>query len=66
VPDPPDPDALQPRGDPGRSRPCATVPYGAASIVWAKAWSTTATRTVKVVVVGGTGRVDLDAFLILK
>jgi hypothetical protein len=38
------------------------------AVAWEKTWSTSATRTVKVVVVGTSGRprVDLDAFVVLK
>jgi hypothetical protein len=38
------------------------------ALVWQRAWSTSATRTIKLVVVGTSGRprVDLDAFVTLK
>ena len=37
-------------------------------IGWQKTWSTSATRTIKVVVLGTSGRprVDVDAFVVLK
>ena len=44
----------------------ATGDYRA--VVWSRTWSTSVTRTVKVVVVGTSGRprVDLDAFAVLR
>jgi sugar lactone lactonase YvrE len=38
------------------------------AIVWQKTWTTSATRTIKIVVVGTSGRprVDLDAFVVVK
>jgi hypothetical protein len=37
-------------------------------VVWSKTWSTSATRTIRVLVRGTRGhpRVDVDAFLILR
>ena len=37
-------------------------------LAWQRTWSTTATRTVKLVVVGTSGRprVDVDAFTLVK
>ena len=46
--------------------PPATTKYRA--LAWQKTWSTSGTQTVKLVVVGTSGRprVDLDAFAVLK
>jgi hypothetical protein len=35
-------------------------------VIWSKKFSSVKTRTVKVIVVGGQGRVDIDAFAVLK
>lgn len=38
------------------------------SVAWQKSWATSATRTIKLIVAGASGRprLDLDAFIVLK
>jgi hypothetical protein len=42
--------------------------YGCRTVAWAKTWSTSAKRTIRIVVVGtpGRARVDLDAFVVVR